>query len=863
VTVPGTVRRGTRKVMLDVHALCAWGTSLNHLAVDDGAGARCGTHRVWPWVGLRGAGFPAEVVLRLAAPQTARSIDAMLALEASREAACVAAIDQVSARLAALRGDSPDLMKPWRKAAKALRAGRPVSAEGPLETLTDVLRSHADLCAAVDRAGQEIRATFTAEIAATRKALLDACGDARFREALAWQNREVLDVLARLAAHPLEHADKRTRVNERTVALYLSRYCVKNDTIGFFGPLGWAKVDPTVETMELQPGAGLIARRETYLEAWAVNALAEKLTSAANLRRFAPVRLSPHVALDGDTIVRAFGDPTPLDAVSLHVARASTGVRADQIARAVANAMGAREDTIFTVLERLKADGIVEWGFTVRNETFAERTLQRLLEEIPQQDLRADALAQLERLVDAKRDVAASAGDAERVRAAMDRAAMVFTEVTERDAKRSPGQMYAGRTIAYEECIRDVDVRLGKGFLDAVSAPLGLLLQSARWLSHDVAQRFHESIEAAAARLGPLPIPLLPLWMELQPELVALGNLAVADLQRRWQEVLQIEEGERIVYRSSFQLAPAVERHFGGSRPGWQLARYVSPDLMVAASSPAAFARGEGNVVVGELHVGMPLLWGAWVVNQHPAPDELRAAWAGDRVVPHVLPLPAPSMPQGNSPGLLADDDVRLEAFVGGVGNPPAVPIGALVLDRAGQAIVVRTRDGLQHWAPVEVFGLALSYVIHQRFDLLPRRPSAPRIVIDRCVVRRAQWAFAAGELAFAHEPELAARMVAARRFAAQHKLPRFVFVKVAAETKPVYVDLESPVLIDIFAKIVRTANDADGPDAKVSISEMLPNLDDTWLTDASGTRYTSELRAVMVDPLIPDHFARSGAANT
>jgi hypothetical protein len=38
------------------------------------------------------------------------------------------------------------------------------------------------------------------------------------------------------------------------------------------------------------------------------------------------------------------------------------------------------------------------------------------------------------------------------------------------------------------------------------------------------------------------------------------------------------------------------------------------------------------------------------------------------------------------------------------------------------------------------------------------------------------------------------------------------------------------------------------GAGASITVSEMIPGLEQVWLPDASGGRYTSELRIVAVD---------------
>jgi hypothetical protein len=71
--------------------------------------------------------------------------------------------------------------------------------------------------------------------------------------------------------------------------------------------------------------------------------------------------------------------------------------------------------------------------------------------------------------------------------------------------------------------------------------------------------------------------------------------------------------------------------------------------------------------------------------------------------------------------------------------------------------------------------------------------------------------------------------------------MPRFVFFKVPEEPKPMFLDFASPRSVDAFARIVRKASN-------VTVTEMIPSIEETWLVDADHRSYTSELRMVAVD---------------
>jgi hypothetical protein len=87
--------------------------------------------------------------------------------------------------------------------------------------------------------------------------------------------------------------------------------------------------------------------------------------------------------------------------------------------------------------------------------------------------------------------------------------------------------------------------------------------------------------------------------------------------------------------------------------------------------------------------------------------------------------------------------------------------------------------------------------------------------------------------------------MIAARRWARANDLPRFVFVKVPVEAKPFYIDFDSPIYLNMFAKTIRRTDETGKPDKVITVTEMIPRTDQTWLPDAEGETYTCEFRLV------------------
>src|SRR5205085_6793036 len=176
-------------------------------------------------------------------------------------------------------------------------------------------------------------------------------------------------------------------------------------------------------------------------------------------------------------------------------------------------------------------------------------------------------------------------------------------------------------------------------------------------------------------------------------------------------------------------------------------------------------------------------------------------------------------------PALISPADFRLDLMPGpcDVLDSQYIPISALVVEDRGSGLVVRTRNGRLAFDLIEAFAEILNVVAANRFRILPALSHLPRVYIDRLVICRESWHFRPSDLEFSLCKAEADRYAAARRWGRRHNLPRFVFVKVPAEIKPFYVDFESPIYVEIFAKMIRREVEGGSSDGLVQITEMLP----------------------------------------
>jgi hypothetical protein len=581
--------------------------------------------------------------------------------------------------------------------------------------------------------------------------LSEIAADPLFREAVIWQNRLAFETqVAKIAGLPTQRGSKR-RQREAVVASYWQRYCSKNDTIGFFGPLAWGEIVDHGPALTVRSGQ-LVARREVHFETWAVAALARALGVAVPLTP----RLHPEREL-----------------------RPRLGGLADPAAR--------------------------------------ERGLEGL------------------RRLEAARDVVAGAHGDELL-AALEAFDGVFSEVTGQGALRPDDDLAAGgRTPLYLDCLRDLEVDIGPALVGELAQGLPPLLESARWYCGRVFQLGQDIIAqemgtgAGAQDLAPIHQRLMSALMDLPRRL----RPALEELQSRWADLLASPDRATLPGR--------VTAAFSDDEPAWPTAVYHSPDVQIAARSVEDIRRGRFLAVVGDFHPGGNALLQGVFATQHPNPERLRDNARSDLGSPRLVPIPrrAPGIPLNArvAPALISPED--LHVAITADDRPPEgyrcillsdiVAVDGDCTDRQASF-----RAPLAHLLYLPIFLAAM-----RTFDPFPVSGThGDRITIGRTVLRRETWAAPAGEIPSG--PDDFAPWARARG------MPRRLFCRPPGEEKPVYVDLESPLLTKALSRMLRRSAESQ-PQAQVNFTEMLPGPADCWL-EHERARYTSELRLIVVD---------------
>lgn len=147
--------------------------------------------------------------------------------------------------------------------------------------------------------------------------LADVAAEPAFGEAVIWQNRSAYrTAVAKIAGRGTESGSKR-RQRDGVVAAYWQRYCSKNDTVGFFGPLAWGAIRDDGPAVAVR-SRGLVAARDVHFESWCLEALAQAIDGGLVV----PLNRRPEIELRAQ--LEARGDETGLRALDrLQAARAA------------------------------------------------------------------------------------------------------------------------------------------------------------------------------------------------------------------------------------------------------------------------------------------------------------------------------------------------------------------------------------------------------------------------------------------------------------------------------------------------------------------------------------------------------------
>jgi hypothetical protein len=780
------------------------------------------------------AGVPFEILEKLATVNAAQAARETVAAEKVFSQSK----SEVERLLASRRHDlSKEQFRAWRK---AVRSGvMPPAADPSSNTFAACWQNAVKFAAAeaiLDR-------SLNRELNAARFSLMESAR--RFLPSyLIFAAPRLRQLPLGAAGESLPARRKSLRARERHLLLYLQRVCGKNDTLSEFGPESWGATDRATASLKLDPRPG-IAQRETFLERWTAHAAAAAINFDPETAAEIPPRLHPNGRLEQSSFVfTETGEIVPLDPEILALLTRCDGT-------IPAHSLGASVET----LEELAQQNFIRWEMEVPAlEAHAFDVLIKDILSWREGPVRTRWLEQLQPL-------AALSAKFARVIEPPSRLSLI-EEATERLEKLGARKaatrfLYSATNPIGEECFRECNFSIGESLINEVAieaAPwIDLWRDNYAFVASRVAAGLRGLLEQAPQQNGALPLPaFLRHCAQMQMPLTGAGMVVLAHLA--FQEV---KEAFRVMMRDRTK-APEyhltaddchfVRRNFSYDK--FDEYTYPSADLQLGAPSIAAVARGDYQWVLAELHPSPALLHHGFYWS---CPDKTALASALQQTL-----FDKPNLHFGYfAADFTATTAVRLDAlprltkFVAperSVGNwqsfRPAET--EVFVDEKTGDVGLRARGSC-----IYLGSFARGWVIPLGFHPFSFSfgRDTPRLLCGNVVVQRRSWTVTFEELGAGDFTGISRDLVVAvERLRAARQLPRHVYIRPTEralrrsgvegrdkDTKPVFIDLESYLFLEILHRWLTKAGE-------IEVTEMLPTPDQLLWQEADGRR-TFELR--------------------
>jgi hypothetical protein len=821
-------------------------------------------YQVAPIFSIRMAGIPFETIEGLATCETCKVVRELLVRQKKLAETKINA-DQVIR--SGHHGLSAQAVIAWRA---FLRSGQVSTELAPLQS--PELAAFAAAAAQLTAVESRFEEIFESELNKARVALLESARTV-LPPYLIFGAETVRELVPKLLAMPpvtknnLPPRKKSARARERHLLLFLQRVCAKNDTLSEFGPGSWGRVaqEPAIQSTaasELQrphvptsavsfaPQPG-VAKRESFLERWAAHGVAAALNADPAVRAELSPRLHPHGRIEGDQFLFTdTGDTMPLDPQTREILARCDGATP-------AHSLGVELKTLVQLAEQ----HIIRWEVEVpaldphafdvllsditlwRDTPAHARWLQSLdaIAALPSKFVRADqTMARIE-IMDEARQRLQDLGSA---RATSDRF------------------LYSAINPIGEECFRECHFQIGPDLINEVAndaAPwIDLWRDCYAFIASRVASGLRDLLEKAASRNGTLALPAFlrhceSLKMSLKgPALVGLAHLAFQEVKAAFRERLK-PHAQKAEYELTPEDCHFVRNNFRYEK--FDEYTYPSADLQIAAKSTAAVTSGQYQWILAELHPPVALLHHGFYWS---CPDKaaLRAAltstvfgqpnfhfgffaadFTGTTAVslPNALPeLSNFVASQRGHPDWRMVSPAETEVYV----HPIS---GDVCLRKVG------TDEHLGSFARAWLIPLGFHPF---QFGMVPHMP---RLLCRKVIVQRRSWTVNQKEWPAGDYTGVSRDLVLAiERLRAEKDLPRYIYIRPTEQalrrsgaegrdkdTKPVFIDLESYLFLEIFHRWLTKSGELE-------VTEMLPDPDHLPWREPDGRR-TFELRTLIV----------------
>jgi hypothetical protein len=794
---------------------------------------------------IRMAGVPFDALENLSTVATAQAAREVIA----KREAFIEAKSNVEQVLASRKHNlSKEQFRSWRK---AIRTGvMPPAADPPSSTFAAFWQNAAILA----KAGAILDQSLERELYSARKALREATRTflPRYLVFAAAGLRELLsDFRAEtaVAENPLAPRKKKTRARERHLLLYLQRVCGKNDTLSEFGPHGWGTIQREVKDIVFDPKPG-VTQRETFLERWTAHGVAAALNADPEVRMELPPRLHPNGRIDGDQFIFSdTGETIPLAPQTIAILNSCNG-------KTPAYSLGVDRH----VLDELALQNMIRWEIEI--PALEPHAFDVLISDIlcwRDGPVRTRWLELLQPIAVLPARFATTTQTASRMAIMGEASERLDSLGAHKDATRF---LYTAANPIGEECFRECGFKISENLIDEVAIDatpwIDLWRDNYAFVASRVAAGLRGLLEQASLKNGALPLPAFLRHCALAkmsltgPGMIAFAHLAFREVKEAFHKTLHPRTDEP-EYELSADDCQFVRRNFDYEK--FDEYTYPSADLQLGAKSIEAVARGEYYWLLAELHPSVALIHHGfyWSCPDKPALSAALGATVFGQPNFHFGFSAADFTATTAAQFCEALPD--LTYFVA----PERGHLHWQVIPPAETEVFINEQNhdiGLRRRGSHEYLGsFARAWIMPLGFHpfnfSLGRH--TPRLRCGKIIVQRRAWTIGLEELSGGDFTGVSRDLVVAvERLRAHRGLPRYIYIRPTEQalrrsggegrdkdTKPVFVDLESYLFLEIFHRWLVKAGELE-------VTEMLPDPEHLLWRERDGRR-TFELRTQII----------------
>lgn len=801
------------------------------------------SYRVAPIFLIRLAGVPFGALRRLATEETAKAAREVLL----RQKDLSASSDEAEKYLASRSNQLPAEL--FRNVRAAVRSRKPIAMDGEIPR---ELQSYVRAAFLSEQAGQKFDECLAVELAAARRLLLESAANVlpRYLVFGAPSANALLAEALGPEGSALSPRNKRARERERHVLLYLQRIAAKNDTFSEFGPASWGRVAAAGDGISFRPDSP-ITQREGFLERWTAQTIADAINKDVGVRPELSPRIHPHGRLDQDYYVD--GDT----GIQVRLDERSRAILEQADGKTPAYRFSESIDDIAELAER----SLLKWGVEIPAlDPYSVDTLLKDIGAWRDNAVRSRWLETVGAIAKLPHLFARTADPAER-KSIMSTARGVLTELGAAE-KASQRSLYAALNPIAEECFRDSEFSVAEKVIDQIATDGALWIDFWRDSYALIAARVAAGLRELLAQVAPNSDSVtLPKYLNhcanarmslTGPGLVVLAATAFREVKQAF--IRQISTHAHLPeYALTAEDCHIVRNTF--DFPRFDEYTYPSADLQLSAVSPEAVATGSYEWILGELHPPVAILHhGAyWSCPDHGALSDALSSTVFGRPSAHFGIFAADFT--AHTSVHYFDALPRLTNFVASQRAHPSwrqVPpseVEVFVEEGTGD-VAMRHRDSHEYLG-----SFARAWIIPLGFHPFHFgiSPHTPRLRCGKVIVQRRAWTVRLDEFPAGNFTGVSRDLVLAiERLRAEKDWPRHIYIRPTEQalrrsgaegrdkdTKPVYIDLESYLFLEIFYRWLSKSGELE-------VTEMLPDPDHLCWEESDGHR-TFELRTLIV----------------